>query len=161
MLQMKKNYVLSFSVVFFIAGAICSTAQKTISSELNIPKPKQHKVLLTPLLKSISPDPVEVRRGEIVVWHNKDTKPVVIVFTPGIAMACSSSTITFPADQEGFYETAKIPPGGTVSMCFIIEGEVDYGISREMEVVKEKPEERIVRKKPIEYILQGKVIVKK
>jgi hypothetical protein len=76
-------------------------------------------------------------------------------------MACSSSTITFPADQEGFYETARIPQGGTVSMCFIIEGEYNYGISRDMEEVKEKPEERIVRKKPIEYILQGKVIVKK
>ena len=161
MLQMKNNYVLSFSVVFFIAGAICSTAQKAISIELNIPKPKQHKVILAPLLKSISPNHIEVRLGNIIVWHNQDTKPVVIVFTPGIAMACSSSTITFPADEEGFYKTARIPPGGTVSMCFTIEGDYDYGISREMEVVKEKPDELIAREKPIEYILQGKVIVKK
>ena len=169
---MKKNLIrilVIFVSTFCVMGyslAIEADESKKLPENINLDElpiynSKQHKVILTPLLKSLSPNPIEVRQGDIIVWHNQDTKPVVIVFTPGIAMACSSKTITFPADQEGFYKTARIPHGGTVSMCFIIEGDYDYGISRDMEEIKEKPIERIVKEKPVEYILRGKVIVKK
>ena len=107
------------------------------------------KVILTHSPEGISPNPVRIKKGDTIVWFNQDKEPVVIKFIPEIGIVCSP-IINFYADLSGFYKTGSILKGGTASLCFIRSGEYEYEVIRR--VAKPKG-------KPIEQILQGKVIV--
>lgn len=113
-------------------------------------QPHLHKIILSNSDEGISPNPVNLKQGDTVVWYNADKEPVVISFIQKLSIVCSP-IINFYADLSGSYKTEALPLGGTASLCFIKKGEYEFEARRIL-----NPE----KKKPKEQVLKGKVIVK-
>ena len=105
------------------------------------------------ILKSIptglSMDSAAVKKGETIIWVNKDPEPVRIKFKQPIGLACSSP-VNFYADLLGNYETGPITQGSTASICLINAGTYDYEVRR---LIKKG------EKEPIEEINTGRIVV--
>jgi len=64
--------------------------------------------------------------GTTVVWLNRDRSPVEILFLDKkVTLACSSP-VNFFVGKGGAYESAKIPFGGTASLCFTEKERYEY-----------------------------------
>jgi hypothetical protein len=91
---------------------------------------------------SISPSSTTVKLGNTIIWHNRSSGPVTIKFTTRIGLACAAP-VNFYADLLGNYETTKIPPNGTASICLIEEGKYEYEVHGLVEKKNEPPYEVI------------------
>ena len=64
--------------------------------------------------------------GTTVVWVNHSRDPIEILFMDKkVTLACGSP-VNFFIGKDGAYESAKIPFGGTASLCFTEKGRFDY-----------------------------------
>jgi plastocyanin len=75
-------------------------------------------------------DPITVTSdtGTTVVWMNQFRSPIEILFVDKkVALACGVP-VNFIIGKNGAYESAKIPQGGTASLCFTEKGEYEYTI---------------------------------
>ena len=152
MLQMNTKHIIPkiiLLIIFLMVTSFFPAIQnQVIGGDINLGS-SMHKVILTHSPEGISPNPFRIKKGDTIVWFNQDKEPVVIKFIPEIGIVCSP-IINFYADLSGFYKTGSILKGGTASLCFIHSGEYEYEVIR----LVAKP-----KGKPIEQILQGKVIV--
>ena len=76
----------------------------------------------------VGPSPAKLtsKQGTTVVWINNISEPVEILFLDKkVVLACGSS-VNFFVGKDGAYESAKIPFGGTASLCFLEKGEYNY-----------------------------------
>ena len=142
MFQNKKCYLLLSFVLLFIVGTFVPTFKDTAFAEEIIPKPAIKTVLMKREPAGISPNPLKVKVGTTIVWFNHDPEPITIKFTTKLGIACKAP-VNFYADLFGYYETGKIPQGGTASICFIFKGNYEYEVKRIVSKGKEKPLEEI------------------
>jgi len=149
-MKRKMKPVNSIIVTAIITVMVIFSDQSILMGEKNNLQLHLHKIILSNSSEGISPNPVRIKKGDTIVWFNRDKEPVVIKFIPEIGIVCSP-IINFYADLSGFYKSGLIHQGGTASLCFIRSGEYEYEVIR----LVAKP-----RGKPVEQILQGKVIVK-
>jgi plastocyanin len=64
--------------------------------------------------------------GTTVIWVNHSRDPIEILFMDKkVTLACGSP-VNFFVGKDGAYESAKIPFGGTASLCFTEKGRFDY-----------------------------------
>ena len=153
MLQVNAKHIISKIIrliIFLMVTSFFPAIQnQVLGGDIKLDR-SMYKVILTHSPEGISPNPVRIEKGDTIVWFNRDKEPVAIKFIPEIGIVCSP-IINFYADLSGFYKTGSILKGGTASLCFIRSGEYEYEVIR----LVAKP-----KGKPIEKILQGKVIVK-
>lgn len=90
----------------------------------------------------ISPNPLKVKLGTTIVWFNGDPETVTIKFIDKLGIACKAP-VNFYSDLWGYYETGRIPQGGTASICFIFKGDYKYEVKRLVVSKKGRPTEQI------------------
>ena len=76
--------------------------------------------------EGLRPPMVTADLGTTIVWLNRDRSPVELLFLdPKITLACGAP-VNFFIGKNGAFESAKIPFGGTASLCFTKIGKFDY-----------------------------------
>ena len=141
-----KNFIFKHFLLFLMIVSLFSAPyQSAFAGEKEV-----HIITLAGDPGKISPDSLNTKLGDPVVWVNKDHEAAKIIFTTKLGIACAVP-VNFYADLFGYYESAKIPQGGTASICFIKKGTYDYEVRR---LVKQAEAE------PIEEVNKGRIIVK-
>jgi hypothetical protein len=59
---------------------------------------------------------------------NQFRSPVEILFVDKKVVSACGAPVNFFIGKDGAYESAKIPQGGTASLCFTEKGEYEYTI---------------------------------
>ena len=115
----KKPYVgLSTIIigVFFLAGFVFAAGTET--EELKI----SNRIVSVSTNQGLQPATLESSPGTTVIWVNNSRDPVEILFLDKkVTLACGSP-VNFFIGKDGAYESAKIPFGGTASLCFTERG---------------------------------------
>ena len=76
--------------------------------------------------QGLSPANFTTSPGTTVIWVNHSRDPIEILFIDKkVTLACGSP-VNFFVGKDGAYESAKIPFGGTASLCFTEKGRFDY-----------------------------------
>lgn len=76
-------------------------------------------------------DPVNLNSapGTTVIWINFSKTPIELLFLDKkVTLACGSP-VNFFVGKDGAYESAKIPFGGTASLCFLEKGKFEYMVN--------------------------------
>ena len=85
-----------------------------------------NKIVTVSTYQGIQPSTLESSPGTTVIWVNHSRDPVEILFLDKkVTLACGSP-VNFFVGKNGAYESAKIPFGGTASLCFTETGKFDY-----------------------------------
>ena len=101
----------------------------------------------------LQPSSLTSKQGTTIIWVNNSKFPVKILFVDKkIALACGSPS-NFSIGKDGTYETARIPRGGTASLCFLEKGKYDYIVTSSRTLMLEGKQKK--RKENI-----GTVIIK-
>ena len=66
--------------------------------------------------------------GTTVIWINRSRFPMEILFLDKQVVLACGSPVNFIVGKDGAYESAKIPFGGTASLCFLEKGIYDYKV---------------------------------
>lgn len=74
------------------------------------------------------PTTLKVSPGTTVIWVNHSRRPQEILFLDKKVLQACGSPVNFFIGKDGAYESAKIPFGGTASLCFTEKGKYDYQV---------------------------------
>jgi len=106
--------------ILFLAGFVFAAGNET--EELKV----INKIVTLSTYQGIQPTTLESAPGTTVIWVNQSRDPVEILFLDKkVTLACGSP-VNFFIGKDGAYESAKIPFGGTASLCFTETGKFDY-----------------------------------
>lgn len=123
---MKRNGFIiacAFCIGVMSVSSIPCTAQETTE-----PMELVNKVVTITTHYGIKPPDVISTPGTTVIWLNQTNTPHEILFLDKkVVMACSSP-VNFFVGKDGAYESAKIPFGGTASLCFLEKGTYEYSV---------------------------------
>jgi plastocyanin len=85
-----------------------------------------NKVITVSTREGLKPTTLNGSPGTTVVWINHSREPIEILFLDKkVTLACGSP-VNFFIGKDGAYESAKIPFGGTASLCFTEKGKFEY-----------------------------------
>ena len=84
------------------------------------------KVVAVSTNEGLNPSTVSAKRGVTVIWVNYSARPVEILFLDKKVVLACGSPVNFFVGKDGAYESAKIPFGGTASLCFTEKGKYEY-----------------------------------
>jgi plastocyanin len=76
--------------------------------------------------EGLRPANITSNLGTTIVWLNRDRSEVEIFFIDKKVTIACGSPVNFTVGKSGAYESAKIPFGGTASLCFLKNGKFDY-----------------------------------
>lgn len=123
---MKKKSALIAGIVFLVVfsmGALAPAAEDTAA-----PMDLVNKVVTITTHYGIKPPDIVSTPGTAVIWINQTNTPHEVLFLDKkVVMACSSP-VNFFVGKDGAYESAKIPFGGTASLCFMEKGTYEYTV---------------------------------
>ena len=76
-------------------------------------------------------DPVNLNSapGTTVIWVNFSKTPIELLFLDKKVTTACGSPVNFFVGKNGAYESAKIPFGGTASLCFLEKGKFEYMVN--------------------------------
>ena len=76
-------------------------------------------------------DPVNLNSapGTTVIWVNFSKTPIELLFLDKKVTTACGSPVNFFVGKDGAYESAKIPFGGTASLCFLEKGKFEYMVN--------------------------------
>lgn len=107
-------------------GALCLHTRTGSAEEATKQMELVNKVVTITTHYGIKPPDIVSTPGTTVIWVNQTSTPHEILFLDNkVVMACSSP-VNFFVGKDGAYESAKIPFGGTASLCFIEKGKYEY-----------------------------------
>jgi len=119
----EKSSITLMALVFAIFHLIgIALAAEEIAEEI----PIIHKVITIKPYEVLQPSTLTAPRGTTVIWINSSSFPIEIHFLDKKVMLACGSPVNFFTGKEGAYDTAKIPRGGTASLCFIQKGKFEY-----------------------------------
>ena len=85
-----------------------------------------NKIISISAREGIKPSTLSSNPGTTVIWVNHSRQPAEILFLDKkVTLACGSP-VNFFIGKDGAYESAKIPFGGTASLCFTEKGKFNY-----------------------------------
>ena len=67
--------------------------------------------------------------GTTVIWVNFSKTPIELLFLDKKVTTACGSPVNFFIGKGGAYESAKIPFGGTASLCFLEKGRFEYVVN--------------------------------
>lgn len=121
---MKRKHLIR--LITILVGIFCLTGLTFAAEEKKGEIKVASKVVTIHPSEGLTPAKVTADLGTTIVWLNRDRSPVEILFLDKkITIACGSP-VNFYLGKDGAYESAKIPLGGTASLCFIKNGTFDY-----------------------------------
>jgi plastocyanin len=116
----------SINVLAILIGIFCMTGV-TVAAEKGAGEIKViSKIVTISTLEGIMPNTVTSSPGTTVVWVNHDRMPIEILFLDKKVVLACGSPVNFFIGKDGAYESAKIPFGGTASLCFLEKGKYEY-----------------------------------
>jgi plastocyanin len=106
--------------IFFLAGFAFAAENETEALKVS------NRIVSVSTNQGLQPATLESTPGTTVIWVNHSRDPVEILFLDKkVTLACGSP-VNFFVGKDGAYESAKIPFGGTASLCFTEKGKFDY-----------------------------------
>ena len=109
-----------FLVVFCFPGSSSAAGEEKVSLKVI------NKIIIINEYEEVKPLTITSPPGTTVIWVNHSRTPVEILFLDKkVTLACGSP-VNFFIGKDGAYESAKIPFGGTASLCFTEKGKFDY-----------------------------------
>lgn len=106
--------------LYFLVGFAFAAGNET--EELKV----LNKIITVSTYQGLQPTTLESSPGTTVIWVNHSRDPVEILFLDKkVTLACGSP-VNFFVGKDGAYESAKIPFGGTASLCFTEKGKFEY-----------------------------------
>ena len=113
--------IICLLIVFFcFTGLIFAAEEKT--EEIKI----INKVVRVSHQEGAMPTALTTKPGTTVIWVNQSRTPVEILFLDKKVVLACGSPVNFFIGKDGAYESAKIPFGGTASLCFTEKGKYEY-----------------------------------
>ena len=109
-----------FMGIFYVTGLSFAAEEKT--EEM---KPT-NKVVTVSTYEGLNPSTLTSKPGTTVIWVNHSRTPVEILFLDKKVVLSCGSPVNFFVGKDGAYESAKIPFGGTASLCFMEKGKYEY-----------------------------------
>jgi plastocyanin len=121
---MKRKSVMVIMIVvmlfLFLTGVTPSAQEEAEEIELIT------KTVFIKPYEVLQPPSITSKQGTTIIWVNDSKFPVKIHFIDKkIALACGSPS-NFSIGEDGTYETARTPRGGTARLCFLEKGKYDY-----------------------------------
>ena len=112
--------LLILATTLFLMGLVVAAEEET--KELKV----VNRIVSVSTNQGLQPTNLTIKPGTTVVWVNHSRDPVEILFLDKkVTLACGSP-VNFFIGKDGAYESAKIPFGGTASLCFTEKGKFDY-----------------------------------
>ena len=119
----RKNLITIIAIfmgIFYLTGLTLAAEEKAEEIEVI------SKIVTIHPSEGVRPITLTSNVGTTVVWLNRDRFPLEILFLDKkVTLACSSP-VNFFVGKDGAYESAKIPFGGTASLCFTEKGRYEY-----------------------------------
>ncbi len=114
------------ALLFLISTILCLTGLVAAAEDKKEELTPSNKIVSVSTNQGLQPTNLTVKPGTTVIWVNHSRDPIEILFLDRkVTLACGSP-INFFIGKDGAYESAKIPFGGTASLCFLEKGRFDY-----------------------------------
>ena len=113
-------------IITILIGVFCMTGYPFAAEEKADEMKVIQKIVVLETRAGLSPATLVSKSGTTVIWVNQSKQPAEILFTDKkVTLACGSP-VNFFIGKDGAYESAKIPFGGTASLCFTEKGKFEY-----------------------------------
>ena len=113
-------------IITILIGVFCMTGYPFAAEEKTDEMKVIQKIVVLETRAGLSPATLVSEPGTTVIWVNQSKQPAEILFTDKkVTLACGSP-VNFFIGKDGAYESAKIPFGGTASLCFTEKGKFEY-----------------------------------
>jgi len=109
-----------FIGIFSLTGLTLAAEEK--AEEIKV----INKIVTISESEGARPPTVTSEPGTTVIWVNHSKSPLEILFLDKKVVLACGSPVNFFIGKDGAYESAKIPFGGTASLCFTEKGNYDY-----------------------------------
>ena len=113
-------------LITILVGIFCLTGLTFAAEEKKEEIKVASKVITIHPSEGLRPGKVTADLGTTIVWLNRDRSEVEILFLNKMVTIACGAPVNFTIGKSGAYESAKIPLGGTASLCFIKNGTFDY-----------------------------------
>ena len=114
------------SVVFLMLGLLCFTVVAAESDQPAEETRTENRIVAVSAREGLNPATLQASPGTTVIWVNHSNQPAEIHFLEKkVTLACGAPVNFFVGD-DGAFESAKIPFGGTASLCFLEKGKFEY-----------------------------------
>lgn len=80
--------------------------------------------------------------GTTVIWVNFSKTPIELLFLDKKVTVACATPVNFFIGKDGAYESAKIPFGGTASLCFTEKGKFEYMVNTSSTFYPDKMKEQ-------------------
>ena len=106
--------------VFLLTGLTIAAEEKKEDTKI------VNKIVVLNEYEGASPAIASSTQGTTVIWVNHSRSPLEVVFLDKKVVLACGSPVNFIVGESGAYESAKIPFGGTASLCFTQKGKYEY-----------------------------------
>jgi len=116
----------AIALLFIWIITVCLTGVVVAAEEETEELKVVNRIVSVSTNQGLMPANLTTSPGTTVVWVNHSRDPIEILFMDKkVTLACGSP-VNFFIGKDGAYESAKIPFGGTASLCFTEKGRFDY-----------------------------------
>ncbi len=121
---MKREWLIAIVTIFI--SVFCMTGLTFAAEEKTDEIKVINKIISVTAREGLQPATLTSKPGTTVIWVNHSRQPVEILFLDKkVTLACGTP-VNFFIGKDGAYESAKIPFGGTASLCFTEKGKFEY-----------------------------------
>lgn len=121
---MKREWLIAIATIFI--SVFCMTGLTFAAEEKTDEIKVINKIISVTAREGLQPATLTSKPGTTVIWVNHSRQPVEILFLDKkVTLACGTP-VNFFIGKDGAYESAKIPFGGTASLCFTEKGKFEY-----------------------------------
>ncbi len=86
----------------------------------------ENRIVAVSAREGLNPSTLQTTPGTTVIWVNQSNQPAEIRFNEKKVTIACGAPVNFFVNPDGAYESAKIPFGGTASLCFLEKGKFEY-----------------------------------
>lgn len=114
------------SVVLWLMGLISFAAVVVAADQPAEETKEDNRIVAVSARAGLNPSTLQLAPGTTIIWVNHSSQPAEIHFLEKkVTLACGAP-VNFFIGEDGAYESAKIPFGGTASLCFVEKGKFEY-----------------------------------
>ncbi len=114
------------SAGFCLVGLLCYGAIVVAADQPAEETKTENRIVTVSARAGLNPATLQASPGTTVIWVNHSSQPAEIHFLEKkVTLACGAP-VNFVIGEDGSYESAKIPFGGTASLCFVEKGKFEY-----------------------------------
>ena len=114
------------AIITILISVFCMTGFSFAAEEKAEEIKVIQKIVVVETRAGLSPSTLVSEPGTTVIWVNQSKQPAEILFTDNKVTIACNAPVNFFVGKDGAYESAKIPFGGTASLCFIEKGKFEY-----------------------------------